>query len=1366
MNKLYLALSTAILSGILFGQEKPGTALPSGAKTAASAAIKTEALLASPVEDGIHDCSAHNFTQEHYESRGLWEEFQADYLATIEASHSLSPMYRTPGVNTISIIFHVVHNPDNPAENVAYSDIMNMYDDLVEDYQKLNADTLDARSAYGFVPANPNINFCLATSDPSTGLPLAEEGVIRVSTTEDWYDSDGGEENKMKASATGGSQIWDRNDYLNVWICDISNGASSGVAGYAYRPTASLLPSSSIDGIVIDYNLGVSNENILTHEVGHYLGLDHTWGGSGSCFSDDGFGDTPNTAGPSFNYSGSCSGFQETCSGTQTQYENYMDYSNCTCMFTEEQADYMLTILTGIRSSLLASPGCDPVDAPPVSAFDALASGSAPHTVPIGGAISLIDESTNVPTSWAWNISGTEGVDWDFISGTDATTQNPVVEFYNVGFYDIELTASNAFGADATPADSIGFVEVVAAAVGTACDTLRNYDPSTENLAAYILDFGAPWADWGYMPAHGAYDFGGATGLQDITHYADLYNSPTTSEVRRINIPILQVNDESGTGEVRIAIHNDDIGGEPGTEIVEDTFALADMNEGFWNEFDFTVPASVTGNFWVSLEFDYGSPQDTVVFGCVNFTDRAATTGLNTMYMYTNGAWYQPTDLYAATWTTSLYMDVLLSNGDEPVADFDFSESEICVGGSVDVNGAISTNVTDYLWYQTTDPAVSPVTITSSSTDPATTFTFSDPAGDYGIYLLGDGSCKTSAAVLTVTVNEPVTFTSSITHTTCGYNNGIIDITAAGGDGVYEYSIDGGASFIGSGLFEDLPAGDYDLIVRTNGDACEATATVTINSSATFTAGISPSTAICPGETATLTASGGLTYDWYDGGTSISTAASVDVTPAVTTTYNCIVTDAIGCQSSVFSTVTVNPLDDASFNFYDFCFGAPNGPVDIVTSGGTFSFSPDPGDGASINPTTGEITSEVLGTTYTVLYEVDAVCANSFTETTTVNAVDDASFVTNDYCDGDENVVSGVATPGGTFSYDGSDGSSINPSTGVITGGVVGTSYTIIYTTPPGICSATSTPTTIEVLPNPVITLVSANDPLCNGEATGSIDITVTGATPDSFDWGSAGTSEDPSGLTAGTYNVIVDAAGCTASASYTLTEPAALVIDDLTTTNVLCNGDATGTAITTASGGTGSLTYDYGAADESALSAGVYSVTVTDINGCTISQSFTINEPSAGDVTGTVTHDTGTGDGSIDITITGGTPPYDPINWDNGATTEDLTGLSAGTYTVTVTDANGCEYTATFTILQTVGINENKQPLALTLYPNPTTGELNIVLNGSFNFQILDARGRVIMTDFGSNQSLVDLSNFESGVYFIQVTQASKVITQKIILK
>ena len=177
-------------------------------------------------------------------------------------------------------------------------------------------------------------------------------------------------------------------------------------------------------------------------------------------------------------------------------------------------------------------------------------------------------------------------------------------------------------------------------------------------------------------------------------------------------------------------------------------------------------------------------------------------------------------------------------------------------------------------------------------------------------------------------------------------------------------------------------------------------------------------------------------------------------------------------------------------------------------------------------------------------------------------------------------------------------------------------------------------------------------------------------------------------GLPAGTYRVTVtDDNGCTANESVTITEPTALSANAVAT-NVHCNGGNDGTVDLTLTGGTAPYTYVWNNSATTdyitGLAAGTYSVTVTDANGCTDTASVTVTEPTGLVASGTVDSNVscnGSTNGGATASATGGTAPYS-YNWSNGATTASITGVPAGTYTVTVTDSNGCTDTASVTIL------------------------------------------------------------------------------------
>lgn len=207
-------------------------------------------------------------------------------------------------------------------------------------------------------------------------------------------------------------------------------------------------------------------------------------------------------------------------------------------------------------------------------------------------------------------------------------------------------------------------------------------------------------------------------------------------------------------------------------------------------------------------------------------------------------------------------------------------------------------------------------------------------------------------------------------------------------------------------------------------------------------------------------------------------------------------------------------------------------------------------------------------------------------------------------------------------------------------------------------------------------------EPACNGAATGSIQATVGGGTlPYNYIWSNGDQLATADSLVAGTYTLLVsDSNGCLIQDTVDISEPTAINISLVQKTDVECPGGSTGSIEIVAFGGVGTLSYDWssGATSPSAtgLSAGVYTVTVTDLNMCEQLYTDTINDPvdlqSTFDITPTTCNDSD--DGSASISNTGGTAPYDYV-WSTGATGNAITGVDTGTYLVTITDDNDCEY-------------------------------------------------------------------------------------------
>ncbi|MEO3807532.1 zinc metalloprotease [Sphaerisporangium sp. B11E5] len=254
------------------------------------------------------------------------------------------------GVVTIPVVVHVVHAV--PEHDITDEQIHSQIDVLNQDFRAANPDVVKVPDPWKPLVADARVEFRLATRDPG-GEPTG--GVIRVATDVrdfTWDDA-------VKATATGGSDPWPSDRYLNVWVCRLGGG----LLGYAQFPGG----PPQTDGVVILHSaFGVTGTaappfdggRTATHEIGHWLDLYHIWGDDdGACAGDDKVDDTPNQAGSN---QGSPRFPRVTCGNGPhgDMFVNYMDYTDDAAMFmfTRGQATRMNACLEGERASFLVAP--------------------------------------------------------------------------------------------------------------------------------------------------------------------------------------------------------------------------------------------------------------------------------------------------------------------------------------------------------------------------------------------------------------------------------------------------------------------------------------------------------------------------------------------------------------------------------------------------------------------------------------------------------------------------------------------------------------------------------------------------------------------------------------------------------------------------------------------------------------------------------------------------------------------------------------------------------------------------------------------------------------------------------------------------
>ncbi|MBN2681958.1 MAG: T9SS type A sorting domain-containing protein [Bacteroidales bacterium] len=982
---------------------------------------------------------------------------------------------------------------------------------------------------------------------------------------------------------------------------------------------------------------------------------------------------------------------------------------------------WIMTSNTGISGAIQASRASMiddiyvtgiPLNAPPVADFS-----SDITSVCDGGTVIFTDQSTNIPTSWSWTFNGgTPGT---------STNQNPSVVYNTPGTYDVSLTVTNASGTNSI--------------TQTAYITVNDV-PSVTASATNVTCFGGNNGTATAAPSGGTSPYtylwnpGGQTNQTASSLIAGIYNvtvtdanTCTATAMTTVNEPATAVT-ATISGQTNVSCN----GGSNGTATVTGSGGTPGYTY-LWSNGQTTATAInlAAGTYSVSV-YDVNScvgtasatiTQPTLLtvaltrtnvscFGGNNGTATATASGGTGTIAYNwapNGFTGDGTNVYsnltAGTYTITI-TDANSCTATGSIAVTQPTQLTVsasgtnvsCFGGNngtATATGVGGTGALGYAWSN----GGSGATISGLT------------QGTYTVTVTDANSCTASTSVVITQPTDLLASTVVNQQVSCfGGNNGSATVNAAGGTSPYGFNwAPNGYTGDGTATYSNLIAGTYTVTV-TDANGCTEITSAVITQPAGMTLTTGNTNVTCNGLSngqATVSVAGGTSpygYNWAPNGFTGDGTTTYSNLPAGT--YTVTVSDANSCtQSASVSVSQPTALSATASRTNVSCFGGNNGTATVSAAGGTAGYNYLWSTGA----TTTTISGLIAGTYSVTVTDVNGCQTTASTTVTQPTAISSTISSSDVLCNGGNTGSATVSASGGTSPYlfAWSNGSSSATNTNLVAG-----TYTVTISDANS-CTASNSVTITQ--PTALAATTSGTNVTCNGAANGSASVSASGGTGTiSYLWTGGQTTSTISSLIPGTYSVTVtDQNSCQTTGSVTITQPASIV-NTISKVNVLCNGASTGSATVLVTGGTTPYVYNWapngytgdGTVTYSNLPAGVYTITVTDANLCARTSSVTITEPAALSLNIAATDIScfGGNDGAANSTVSGGASPY-TYAWSNLATTANISGLTQGTYGLTVTDANSCVINSSVTI---------NQPTALSLTMSGTNNTCNASCNGT----------------------------------------------------